>query len=336
MAKLVGTFFHSHGGTTSMPGELWRQRRIGRPIREDVPIEDDEANVKKAARTHEGFRVLREKIAELKTDVLVVFSDDQLECFDFNNYPAFAIYVGPEFRKRPGAPRRGDDDGEGGPRQAGRHVEPGHSFKNQPDLAVALLTGVMKRGFDPAFCMDMPKPDRGIAGGIIRTAEELTAWDLPIVPIMMNLYFAPQPTAYRCYQFGKAVREVIDEFPGELRVGVVGSGGLWHTPQREGAWLNVDFDHKTVDLLKVGNARGMAEHLDSYEIPLDDTSQDVSTPARGVTGMPQPGGPSFGTRETCAWIAAAAITEGRPHTIVDYIDVWASPVGNAFAYCDQV
>lgn len=327
MAKLVGTFYHSHGGTTSMPGELWRQRRLSRPIREDVPIEDDETNIKKAERTHEGFRVLREKIADLKTDVLIVFSDDQLECFDFNNYPAFAIYVGDEFRK---SPRRRDD----GPLM-GRHAEPGFTFKGHKDLAVAVLTGVMKRGFDPAFCMDMPKPDRGLAGGIIKTAEELTDWSLPIVPVMMNLYFAPQPTGMRCYQFGKAVREVIEEYPGDLRVGVVGSGGLWHTPSAKGAWLNVDFDHKTLELLEVGNVRGMAEHLDSYEIPEDDTSQDVTVPARNVTGMPQPGGPALGTRETCAWITAAAVADGRPNTIIDYIDAWASPVGNAFAYCDQ-
>ncbi len=84
-----------------MPGELWRERRLTRPIREDVPIEDDATNIDKARRTHEGFRVLREKIAELQADVLVVFSDDQLECFDFNNYPTFAFYVGEEFQKRP-------------------------------------------------------------------------------------------------------------------------------------------------------------------------------------------------------------------------------------------
>src|SRR5688572_11510394 len=108
MATLVGTFYHSHGGTTSMPGELWRERRLSRPIREDVPIESDEVNLKKAERTQEGFRILREKIAELETDVLICFSDDQLQCFDFNNYPAFAVYVGDEFRKSPGR------DGEGG------------------------------------------------------------------------------------------------------------------------------------------------------------------------------------------------------------------------------
>jgi hypothetical protein len=129
---------------------------------------------------------------------------------------------------------------------------------------------------------------------------------------------------------------VIDEFPDDLRVGVVGSGGLWHTPGAKGAWLNTDFDMKTLDLLKVGDALGMAQHFDDYVIPEGDTSQDTSERSRNVTGMPSPGGPALGTRETCTWIAAAAVSEGRPTTIVDYVDVWASPAGNAFAYCDDI
>jgi hypothetical protein len=329
MATLIGTFFHSHGGTTSLPGELWTELRTGRPVREDVPIDDPETNVKKAERTHEGFRVLRERIAELRPDVLVVFSDDQLECFDFNNYPAFAVFVGEVFKKSPRPPRQD--------RTAGRHAEPGACFKGHPELGTAILTGVMQRGFDPSFCMDMPKPDRGIAGGIIRTAEELTDWQTPIVPIMMNVYFAPQPTGLRCYQFGKAVREVIDAYPENLRVAVIASGGLWHTPNQKGAWLNEAFDRRTLDYLKSGDARGMAEYFESYLVPADDTSQDIMTPRRQVTGMPSVGkGPQFGSRETCTWISAAAVSEGHPTTIVDYIPVYASPVGNAFAYCDQV
>src|SRR5205814_2949456 len=142
-----GTFFHSHGGTTTLPGELWRELRVGRPVREDVPIEDEAANIAKAARTHEGFRVLREKIAALQTDVLIVFSDDQLECFDFNNYPAFAVYVGEKFKKSPRVRFEGQA-------QMGRHAELGAAFPGHPELAVSLLTGIMKKGFDPAFCMD--------------------------------------------------------------------------------------------------------------------------------------------------------------------------------------
>ena len=329
MATLVGTFFHSHGGSTTLAPEHWRTLRLRRPVREDVPVEDDETNFAKCARIHDSFRVLREKIAELETDVLVVFSDDQLQCFDFNNYPAFSVFVGEQFRKGQGRSRDIDAN------PAGRHAKPGYLFSGCPDLAVATLTGIMKRGFDPAFSMDMPKPDRGLASGIVRTAEEMTDFTLPIVPIMMNLYFAPQPTGWRGYQLGRAVREVIDEFPGDLRVGVVASGGLWHTPGAQGAWLNTDFDLTTLELLKAGDAQGMARHFDDYVIPADDPSQDTSERSRNVTGMPSPGGPALGTRETCTWIAAAAASEGCPTTIVDYVDVWASPAGNAFAYCDD-
>jgi len=195
---------------------------------------------------------------------------------------------------------------------------------------------VMKRGFDPAFCMDMPKENRGLASGVIRTAEELTDFSLPVVPVMMNLYFAPQPTAMRCYQFGKAVREVLDGVPGDLRVAVAASGGLWHTPGMPGAWLNTAFDRAMLSLLEKGDAIGMANYFDSYVIPEDDTSQDTSKRMRAITGMPSPGGPALGTRETCAWVAAAAVSEGRPTTIVDYVDVYASPAGNAFAYCTDI
>ena len=103
-----------------------------------------------------------------------------------------------------------------------------------------------------------------------------------------------------------------------------------------GAWLNSEFDRAVLARLEEGDARGMADYFDSYVIPEDDTSQDAAYRGRVSTGMPSPGGPAFGTRETCAWIAAAAVTEGRPTTIVDYIEVYASPVGNAFAYCDDV
>jgi hypothetical protein len=335
----------SHGGTTSLPGELWRERRLARPIREDVPIESDETNIQKANRTHDGFRVLREKVAEINPDVLVVFGDDQLECFDFNNYPAFAVYVGDEFQNS----RRGGGGGEGGggggggegrqrPPQVGRHAPSGTTFKGHKELATEILVGLMRRDFDPAFCMDAPKPERGGLGhAFVRPAEEITDMTVPIVPILMNVYYAPQPTGMRCYQLGRAIRDIIDKMPGDLRVGVVGSGGLWHTPGTKGAWLNTEFDLRNLELLKAGDIRGMAEHFDSYVIPEDDTSQDFLKSGHGITGMPMVAhGPQFGTRETCAWISAAAVADGSTTTIVDYIDAYASPVGNAFAYCDNI
>ena len=170
---------------------------------------------------------------------------------------------------------------------AGHHAEPGACFKGHPELATAILTGIMNRGFDPAFCMDMPKPDRGIASGIIRTAEELTDWHMPIVPIMMNVYFCPQPTAVRCYQLGKAVREVIDEYPDDLRVGVVGLRRTLAHARAAGRLAERGVRPQDAGVSRGGDARGMAEYFESYVVPAGDRSQDIKTVRRNVTGMPR-------------------------------------------------
>ena len=71
---------------------------------------------------------------------------------------------------------------------------------------------------------------------------------------------------------------------------------------------------------------------DGYQVPAGDRSQDLLARGRDVTGMPGPGGPQGGTREACTWIAAAAVAEHRPAVVVDYVPVYASPVGAGFAY----
>ena len=67
-------------------------------------------------------------------------------------------------------------------------------------------------------------------------------------------------------------------------------------------------------------------------MPEGDSSQRSGAPGPGTTGLPDAGGPRGGTRETCNWIAAAAVAEGRPATIVDYVPLYASPIGAAFAH----
>jgi hypothetical protein len=182
--------------------------------------------------------------------------------------------------------------------------------------------------------MDMPKPERGVGHAILRPAESITDYDIPIVPVLVNCYYAPQPTAQRCYDFGKAIRDIIEADKSDLRVAVVGSGGLWHTPGAKQAYLDEDWDRGFLKYLEAGDARGMAEHFDSYVIPEGDLSQYVGERGRGATGMPGFGGPQGGTREACNWIVAAAVGDGTRNTIVDYVPVYASPIGAAFSYAD--
>jgi Catalytic LigB subunit of aromatic ring-opening dioxygenase len=313
MATVAGVFNMSHSPFCYMAPERWNEVRASRSLRADVPVDDVETNRAKAARIAAAFATLKARLTAAAADVIVVFGDDQLECFDFRNYPAFAIYAGEKFH---GALASGGSAGV-----------PGH-----PQLAAALLTGLMRHGFDPAFSLDMPKPDRGIGHAFLRPAESLTDFTTPIVPVFLNCYYAPQPTALRCYQLGVAVREIVASYPADLRVAVVGSGGLWHTPRARDAYLDEAFDRAILEAMAAGDARGMASAFDAYTVPPGDASQEIGAPGPGKTVLPDTVGPRGGTRETCNWIAAAAVAEGQPATVVDYVPVYASPIGAAFAY----
>ena len=48
----------------------------------------------------------------------------------------------------------------------------------------------------------------------------------PVVPIWVNTFFAPLPTARRCYALGKMLRGAIDSLPQAMRVGVIGTGSF--------------------------------------------------------------------------------------------------------------
>jgi hypothetical protein len=313
MAVLAGVFAMAHSPFCYMPPERWNEVRASRTLRADVPLDDLDTNREKAARIQAAFGALRERLAAAAPDAIVVFGDDQLECFDFRNFPAFAVYVGAAF--------------DGALAGGARARVPGH-----PEVGVGLVTGLMRRGFDPAFSMDVPKPERGIGHAFLRPAESLTDLATPIVPVFLNCYYAPQPTAQRCYELGRAVRQIIDELPGRLRIAVVGSGGLWHTPRAPEAYLDEAFDRRLLALMAAGDARGMAGHFDAYRAPAGDRSQAIAAPGPAVTGMPGPGGPQGGTRETCNWIAAAAVADGTPGALLDYVPLYASPIGAGFAH----
>lgn len=322
MAELVGAVYTSHGPFTTLPPERWEERRKDRSFRDDVPVETPEERIAKGERLKKDLGILKELIESLSPDVLMVFGDDQFENFNFNNYPTLSVFVGEEFH---GA----DASTRGRP-------EAYHRVAGHPSLGVGVLTGLLERGFDPAFSMGDSDPEKGMCHAVMRPLEFFDLYHLPVVPVLMNGYYPPQARAVRCYQVGRAVREIIDQFPEDLRIVVIGSGGMWHTPGRPMSYLNEEFDHTMLDYLTQGDVKGMAEYFDNYRVPPGDLSQDVSPGVRGMTGMPSLAGPQMGTREICNWIGAAGVVDGRPHVVVDYVPVYASPIGTAFAYCTDI
>jgi hypothetical protein len=322
MAQLVGVLNTSHGPFTTLAPEKWEAVRQGRSYRSDVPIESDAERVEKHERAAKGLSILKSLLYELKPDVLVVFGDDQFENFDFNNYPTISVFAGEQFNGP-------DNDTRGKP-------EAYHKVNGHPALGTAILTGLLQRDFDPGFMLGDSNPEHGMCHAIMRPLEFFDAYHFPVVPVLINGYYPPQATAVRAYKVGKAVREIIAEYPEDLRVVVIGSGGMWHTPGRENSYIDEGFDQKLLEYLAKGDILGMAQYFDAYKIPEGDTSQDVGPGIRGMTGLPSLSGPQMGTRETCEWIGAAATVEGRPFTVIDYIPIYASPIGTSFAYCVDI
>jgi aromatic ring-opening dioxygenase catalytic subunit (LigB family) len=152
----------------------------------------------------------------------------------------------------------------------------------------------MSDGFDPAYSRKT-RYDGGLGHAFARVLKFLTPdARFSIVPIMVNTYYPPAPSAKRCVQFGKAVAKAIRGLSESRRVVVIGSGGLSHTK---------------IDL---GLDRGLIQALEKNDQKF---LQDMSSAAL-----------IEGTSEIRNWIVTAAAAD-RPATIIDYQPLYRTPNG---------
>ncbi len=146
------------------------------------------------------------RISDAAPDVVLVFGPDHFRALFYDLMPAFVVGVG-----------RLDGWGD--------WESPVGPFPTRPDLAKHILDDVMQHGFEPAFSYDL-KVDHGVS----QPLQLLGLEQLPVVPILINAAGPPLPTPVRCHDFGAAVARAIARMPGDLRVAIVGSGGLSHDP----------------------------------------------------------------------------------------------------------
>ena len=244
-----------------------------------------------------GFEVLREQLEAYQPDALIVVGDDQGEMFDFGNMPAFSIFTGSEFW--------GLDKTGYWPVEERNRIE----FTSHPELAQFIHRELMGRGFDRAFHQQFKpvKQDRGVSHMVSSPVPRITpALDIPIIPIFINEYFPPLPTAVRCHQLGVALAEMLKERP--ERVAVYASGGLSHDPNGPRAgWVDEPLDRWFLDCLSRNDTEAL-QHMFTFD----------SDTKRGGTG------------EMRAWITVAAAMR-RPAQVVDYIRAHHAKTGLAFA-----
>lgn len=335
MANVVIAAACSHSPYLFDTPDTWISSRGRRQLRGDVPQDSEAENRAKYERCMRAFATLRERIAAARPDVLLIFGDDQYEQFNFRNFPAFAVCLADSFEATDPAIFSGGLMRKGWPEESKEHRI---QARGHPELAKQLLTRLVQQGFDLAFCLDLPDKEHGLGHAFTHPSYYLDpSYDIPILPFFINCYYPPQPSGQRCCELGHAVRRAIEEAPLDLRVAVLGSGGLWHTPLWPAAYLNEAFDQTILDAVRAGDAGQMAAFFDKvpWQHPLEAPAELPTYLAEmvlGVTGMP--GGVGSGSGETRNWIATAAVAGGVRGTVVDYVPVYASPCGMGFAYWD--
>ena len=263
-------------------------------------LESPEVIRSQLARTDKAFEVLRDEITRFKPDAIVFVGDDQGDMFNTSNIPQFAVFTGDEVwgSTTPGYMNE--------PPELSRIHIPVDS-----DLAKHMLKGLVKHGFDPANLEKMQplgRPDVGMSHMVVYPHPRLIPDnDIPIVPVFVNEYFPPMPTARRCWDLGLTLRQILDDWPG--RIAIYASGGLSHDPAGPRAgWVDEPLDRWVLERIE----RDRAEELCGLFAFDSDT-------LRGGTG------------EIRAWITAAAAC-GRAGRVVEYVVSHHAKVGLGFAY----
>lgn len=172
----------------------------------------------------DAYGQAKQWLAEARPDVIIAFYNDHLNRFFFDAYPTFALGIGDQ---HPIA-----DEGWG--------RRPFPALPGHPQLAIHLAESLVSDEFDLTICQEIE-----IDHGILSPLPLLTdaRWPAPIIPVEINVIQAPLPTPARCFKLGQAIRRAVASFPSDLRVVVMGTGGLSHqlSGQRFGH-LNPDWD----------------------------------------------------------------------------------------------
>ena len=171
---------------------------------------------------------LRDRIRAAKLDVLFVVGDDQTELFRTTNNPTFAIYYGETIRnaKRETSP---NDSWYARARTMRQEPDADVHYPVKAEMARWMIRELCERDFDIAAMDGLERAQyEGHAFSFIHR-RYLQGTDLPVIPVIVNTFDPPnQPTPRRCIQLGAALRELIEAYPEDLRVGVLASGGLSH------------------------------------------------------------------------------------------------------------
>jgi protocatechuate 4,5-dioxygenase beta chain len=168
-----------------------------------------------------GYEPVAKWLADRKPDVLVFCFNDHATTFLFDLYPTFALGVSDEYRIA--------DEGSGT-----RKIPP---LKGHAALSRHIARSLVADEFDLTLFQDLPL-DHGLHSPLTMMWPMSPDWPGAVIPLVVNVLQHPLPSPMRCFKLGRSLRKAILSYPENLKVAIVGTGGLSHQMIGERAGFN--------------------------------------------------------------------------------------------------
>ncbi len=181
----------------------------------------------------DGFGPVHDWLARVRPDVAVVLYNDHGLNFFLDKMPTFSVGAAPQYQNA--------DEGWGIPTLP--------AFPGDQALSWHLIEHLVDREFDITTCQEM-LVDHAVTLPMALLWPGSDAWPVRMVPVCINTVQFPLPSAARCYKLGQALGEAIASYDEDLRVVVIGTGGLSHQLDgRRAGFINKAFDLEFMDRL---------------------------------------------------------------------------------------
>jgi protocatechuate 4,5-dioxygenase, beta chain len=193
----------------------------------------------------DGYPPVNAWLDKVRPDVAIVIYNDHGLNFFLDKMPTFAVGAAPQYQNA--------DEGWG--------LKPVAPFPGDPKLSWHIIEQLVAHEFDVTTCQEM-LVDHGFAVPMQLLWPDRATWPVRTIPIAVNTVQHPLPSPKRCFNFGRVVGAAVAAYPDDVKVVIVGTGGLSH--QLDGQ--RAGFINKPFDLMCMEKIVNEPEALTKYSI----------------------------------------------------------------------
>jgi hypothetical protein len=243
-----------------------------------------------------GLDRVRKALDHFNPDAVIIFGDDQYECFREDLVPPYCVFVAEEFLSKPYLRARGL--GGNTPNVWNDPYEMILKTPGAGDIARFLLNALLENDFEPSYSYKLPHQDylgHAFTNTLMFLDHRRTGWSYPVIPFAINAYGSalirakgglvnkatqgamqrnpdpPAPSPRRCFDLGRTIGKILSESP--WRVALVATASFSHAFLTEKNFFF--YPDMASDRLRHGElAAGDYEKWRSLSIPtLEDAGQ---------------------------------------------------------------